>query len=64
MALEMKYFVLKPRNKEGESYDPHAEASRAAMIAYAHNIREYDPRLADELVDWVREEEKHEAEGP
>ena len=50
MALELKYFVLKPT-----SSDPrHACASRQALLAYADSIREYDPTLADDLQEWER----------
>ncbi len=48
MPLELKYFVLKPRGG-----DPHARASREAMKAYAHSIREHDPDLYRDLIDWV-----------
>ena len=51
MALEMKYFMLKPRSKyEG---DRHARASRQAMQAYAVEIERLDPELALELREWV-----------
>lgn len=51
MALEMKYFVLKPRGT-----DKFAEASRAAMLRYAAIIAETDPGMAEQLADWVHEE--------
>ena len=51
MALEMKYFVLKPSGRS-----PFSEASRAAMGAYADIIYDIDPCLAEELRNWaVRE---------
>lgn len=60
MALEMKYFVLKPR---GRSH--HAEAARAAMLAYARAIGDHDPELAQGLGEWVnREESRMEAAPP
>lgn len=54
MPLEMKYFVLKPRSKYRG--DPWAEASRAALIAFANAIRGEDRVLALELEDWVNGE--------
>jgi len=48
-GLKMKYFVLKPCG-----FDPHAIASREAMLAYAYAIKKEDPQLAIELGDWVR----------
>ena len=47
-GLLMKYFVLKP---EGDN--PHAEASRAAMLAYADAIKPHNRKLCDELTQWV-----------
>ncbi|MGH9930008.1 MAG: hypothetical protein ACREA9_12410 [Pyrinomonadaceae bacterium] len=50
--LLMKYFVLKPKGT-----DIYAEASRAAMKAYAKKIEHDNPTLAYELASWaVREE--------
>ncbi len=54
MALEMKYFVLKPK---GDSI--HAQASRLAMLTYANVVRAHDPELAKELEKWVQRELKH-----
>ena len=51
MALEMKYFMLKPRSKH--KGDRHARASRQAMQAYAVEIERLDPELASELRKWV-----------
>ena len=51
MALEMKYFVLKPRSKRAS--DPWAAASRRAMRAFAASIRKTDPDLADRLNAWT-----------
>ena len=51
MALEMKYFVLKPiSNKKNDAY---AHASRMAMITYASQIFDTDPVLADGLTKWA-----------
>jgi len=50
-GLQMKYFVLKPR---GNSV--YAEASRHAMREYAEAIRGSDPKLSQELRDWVFKE--------
>ena len=55
MALEMKYFVLKPRSK---GYgDRFAKASRAAMVKFADEINDIDPDLAWALKLWVEREE-------
>ena len=54
MALEMKYFVLKPRSKE--IGDIHAKASRLALEEYARIIRDEDPSLADSIREWVLDE--------
>lgn len=55
MALEMKYFVLKPKGT-----GPHAEASRLAMKAYARIIRIYDNvELSDSLMEWARREDRN-----
>lgn len=50
MALEMKYFVLKPKGT-----DPYAAASRDALVAYAETIKDADPELADSLWRWVHQ---------
>jgi hypothetical protein len=47
----MKYFVLKPKGK-----DVYAIASREAMCRYADEIEGDNPRLADELRQWVTRE--------
>lgn len=54
MALEMKYFVLRPRSKK--PLDLYAKASRAAMETYARIIKTEDPHLAVALNLWVSEE--------
>lgn len=51
MALEIKYFVLKPKGT-----DDYAIASREAMKAYAVAIRDTDPELAEQLRNWAGEE--------
>lgn len=50
MALEMKYFVLRPKGKDIN--DLHAAAARHAMLAYAEIIEDKDPELADSLREW------------
>ncbi len=50
-GLQMKYFVLKPRPKSAD--DPYANASHAAMFAYADMIEEHNPDLASELRQWA-----------
>ena len=59
MALEMKYFILKPKAKK--PYDHFATASRKAMMTFAMYIKNYDPELAQSLVDWVKREEDKQA---
>ena len=54
MTLEMKYFVLKPKDKYKD--DRYAQASREAMLAYADSIDSVDPPLADHLREWVTRE--------
>jgi hypothetical protein len=54
MALMLKYFVIKPHSKSPT--DPHAKASRAAMLAYADKIKSHDLELHDQLRTWVRTE--------
>ena len=51
-GLEMKYFMLEPKGS-----DIYAEASRAAIRAYADVICNENSQLADELVDWTNVEE-------
>ena len=53
MALEMKYFVLKPKGKT-----IHAQASRLALHAYAIIIQETDPELALALRTWAHKEQE------
>lgn len=56
-GLEMKYFVLKPGGD-----NKYAQASREAMIAYAKAIDSTNPKLSEELEDWVYREERKAAE--
>jgi hypothetical protein len=51
MALQMKYFVLKPSG--GDAY---SEASRCAMMEYSRQIQPTDPELAASLSAWARTE--------
>ena len=53
-GLQMKYFVLKPR---GDFHDPYAKASRAALQAYAREIRDENPGLYADLEKWRIEEQ-------
>ena len=55
MALEMKYFVLKPKGKTKD--DPYAIASREAMRTYALTIQETNPELCHDLLRWIDIEE-------
>jgi hypothetical protein len=55
MALEMKYFVLKPKSKF--LGDPYAKASRKAMRIYADMINHEDQELAKSLRKWADEED-------
>jgi hypothetical protein len=54
MALELKYFVLKPKAK-GKN-DLFASASQEAMFKYADVIEDIDKGLAIELRMWARKE--------
>ncbi len=54
MALEMKFFVLKPKAKSRN--DLFAEASVRAMLAYATTIETVDVELADGLREWASRE--------
>lgn len=51
-GLLMKYFVLRPKGN-----DIHATASRAAMRTYADRIQSENPKLAQEIHDWVSKEQ-------
>ena len=50
-GLTMKYFVLKPKGE-----DIYAQASRAAMRAYANVIRHENTKFSDELRHWADQE--------
>ncbi len=56
MALDMKYFVLKPKSKYQE--DTYAKAARTAMNAYADSIQRVDPELSKSLIEWRTAEAK------
>jgi len=60
MALEMKYFTLKPQSKHAG--DMHAMASRFAMMTYASIIRPVDAKMARSLERWVGQEQKKDAD--
>lgn len=49
--LETKYFVLKPGGNSR-----HHKASRMAMRAYARYMRQFDPKLADDICNWANKE--------
>ena len=51
MALDMKYFVLKPNGD-----DMYSLASRLAMRSYAYAIVEHDPELAKAMLEWANRE--------
>lgn len=51
-GLMLKYFVLKPKGSS-----PYSKASRAAMRAYADVIEGENYDLADNLRNWVAEEQ-------
>lgn len=59
MALEMKYFILKPRSKFRD--DPWAKASRAAMKVFADEIKKTDPDCSEDLGYWIRREAARDA---
>jgi hypothetical protein len=48
-GLQLRYFVLKPESSD----DAHAEASRAAILAYAACIQSSNPLYATSLRNWV-----------
>lgn len=54
MALEIKYFILKPRSKF--YCDPFAYASREAMRVFATMIQHEDTELAASLMNWANKE--------
>ena len=51
MALEMKYFMLKPRG-----HNSHGRAARRAMKTYADSIKDVDCELSTDLYKWVEKE--------
>ena len=52
-GLVNKYFVLKPAGN-----NPYAEASRKAMKTYAIVISSINPKLSNDIYDWIRREER------
>jgi len=50
-GLEMKYFFLKPKGD-----DIYALASRLAIRRYARVISAENPKLAEDLKEWVNSE--------
>lgn len=55
MALEMKYFVLKPYTTSTHPDKvAHVIASRKAMLEYARVIESTDKGLARSLRNWVK----------
>lgn len=58
-GLKIKYFVLDPKSKYAG--DPHAHASRRAMMAYANLIEKEDHKFFQDLLNWVNDEEEFEA---
>jgi len=59
MAIELKYFVLKPGGA-----DAYAVASQKAMECYAHAIRKIDPELTTALLAWVTRAKTNAKAGP
>lgn len=56
----LKYFVTKPKGT-----DIYAQASRAAMLAYAGKIADEDPQYAIEIEEWeLRERREAEDKRP
>jgi hypothetical protein len=51
-GLMMKYFVLKPKGN-----DIYAKASREAMKEYAFIIKNENRQFADDIINWVLDEE-------
>lgn len=58
-GLYQKYFVLKP-----EGTDEYAIASRVAMLAYAEDIENINPKLSSDIRAWVAEESRRAYEKP
>lgn len=54
-GLYMKYFVLNPSKT-----DSYGEASRDAILAYAHSIEPFNAELAKDLREWVAALEERE----
>jgi len=58
MALELKYFVLKPRSKYYG--DPWGRAARKAMFTFAIEIAGEDEELYHDLLAWIKREDARE----
>jgi hypothetical protein len=58
-GLYLKYFVLKPNGQ-----DAYAKASRAAMRAYAKEIKQHDSGMADSLNEWAYNAETFNSDTP
>jgi hypothetical protein len=54
MAIQLKYFVLRPRAKSKE--DMFALASQEAMLTFATKIETHDPEMAKQLPSWSERE--------
>lgn len=52
-GIVMRYFVLKPKGNS-----PYHEASRAALRAYADSIQPVNDRLAIQIRQWARRENR------
>lgn len=48
-GLKCKYFVLNPSSSD----DVHAQASRSAILQYAHYMADVNPVLSEELCQWI-----------
>ncbi len=53
-GLEMKYFVLNPTSSDREF----AWASRNALREFAVIIRDSNPKLCEDIMEWVESIEK------
>lgn len=48
-GLQLKYFVLNPSSSD----DAYADASREAMLTFAKYIKGTNPKLSEDLSQWV-----------
>ena len=53
MPLKMRYFVLNPWPRHRPESDPHACASRGALLTYATYIERSDSFMAEQLREWA-----------